>query len=230
MTRRYVKTLPRWGVACWAPTEQPKNRSKDRPLQKQEKAPASEGGRYKTSLCASRQDCMASCMTRMQGHRFRFCQFTAILVFGRNLDDLAIDAGEFHADFAVAGGNGFPFAGQARRWVVWLRTPRVVVSAKKSAWNLASSAGLQRTVSSVPGRFFFICMGGGEDVQRAGGQGALDEIAVDLGIEVIEVGFDDADFLGRSSLPVSPQHRRPSGEGRWAGLRGRLCRRRSRSP
>jgi len=39
--------------------------------------------------------------------------------------------------------------------------PKVVVSAKISDISALASCGLQSRVSSVPGRFFFICTGGG---------------------------------------------------------------------
>src|SRR5208283_3293199 len=55
--------------------------------------------------------------------------------------------------------------------------------------------GLAEDGEKSAGAILFHLDGRGEDVQGAGSEGTFEEIAVNLRIEVVEVGFDDADFL-----------------------------------
>ena len=62
-------------------------------------------------------------------------------------------------------------------------------------------SGLAMTVSSVPGRFFFICTADVKHFQRAGLVQLVHQDAVDLRVHVVDLAFEDRDLHRRSTTP-----------------------------
>ena len=89
--------------------------------------------------------------------------------------------------------------------------------------SAAAARGGAITVSSVPGRFFFICTGDVEDLERAGGVEPIHDDAEDLRVHVVDLAFDDGD-----AIRVRPRAVR--GSGRRARAARSACPVGSRSP
>ncbi len=113
---------------------------------------------------------------------------------------MTVEAGYFDADIAETGRDGVPLAREDTA------VGRIGADAEggglgeKHFVELGFVLGLAEESDEHAGAAFFHLDGGGEDVEGTGGECFVEEVAKDLRVHVVEIGFEDADgflFAGK---------------------------------
>ena len=137
------------------------------------------------------------CQNLLQRNAALRREFAAIFILGRNIQDVPVEAGDFHAHRPERSFHDTLSRPSVRRRTLDCRTPSVVVSRNSRSESFSRSAGLHKHVTKLPGAIFFHLHGNGENIQGSRLQRALGEIAINLRIHVVEIGFqDDYVFFG----------------------------------
>ena len=73
--------------------------------------------------------------------------------------------------------------------------PNVDVSRNRIVSNAGTVSAEAMTLNKIPGRFFFIWMGTGENIERPGREQLLDAIAHDFTGNIVEIRFQDPNHI-----------------------------------
>ncbi len=109
---------------------------------------------------------------------------------------MAVEPSHFHANIAESGMHGIPLAGEDAAFGGVCADAEGGGFREEHFVEFGFIGGLAEDGDEHAGAIFFHLNGSGEDVEGAGGEGFFEQIAVNLGIHVVEIGFEDADGFG----------------------------------
>src|SRR5258708_29277242 len=109
---------------------------------------------------------------------------------------MAVEPGHFDADFAESGMHGFPLAGKDAAFGGGGGAAERGGLREEHFVKHGFVFGFAEDGDERAGAILFHLHGGGENIEGARGEGFFEEVAVDLRIHVVEIGFEDADGFG----------------------------------